>query len=105
MKKTYQLTDEGKNYLEKGLPEMNLVGALKDGPLELAAAKDKIENFNVALQWAKKAGWVEARDGKLKLAQEPKGDGAGIGEEPSGQHRFEGQAEPSILHKEWLLPS
>lgn len=71
MDKDYKLTKEGKNYLECGLPEKNLVELLKSGPLGFDTAKTKIDNFNIALQWAKKNGWVEVKDGKLVLIKHP----------------------------------
>jgi phenylalanyl-tRNA synthetase alpha chain len=75
MKRHYELTEEGKNYLENGLPELNLVDALKDGPLELAIVKKRIDNFNVALQWAKKSGMIETKDGMIELVGEVKESG------------------------------
>ena len=60
-KKRTELTKEGKKYLERGLPEKNLVNALKAGPMDFGLAKKKIDNFNIALQWAKKNGWIEVK--------------------------------------------
>lgn len=71
MDKKYMLTKEGKRYSEKGLPEKNLVDALKDGPMNFGLAKRKIGNFDIALQWAKKNGWIEVKDGKLVLVKQP----------------------------------
>lgn len=71
MKKRVELTDEGKKYLEQGLPEKNLVDALKAGAVDFERAKKEIDNFNVALQWAKKNGWVEVKEGKLVLKKQP----------------------------------
>lgn len=67
----YKLTQEGKTYLESGLPEKNLVELLKHGPLKLNTARKKIKNFSIALQWAKKNGWVEVKEGKLHLVKQP----------------------------------
>jgi len=71
MKKRIKLTDEGKKYLERGLPEKNLVDALKAGPMNFELAKKKIDNFDIAFQWAKKNGWVEVKEGKLALIKHP----------------------------------
>jgi phenylalanyl-tRNA synthetase alpha chain len=71
-KESYRLSEEGERYLKSGLPEMNLVKALKKGPLGFDDARVKVDNFNIALQWAKKNGWVEDRDGVLCLVGEPK---------------------------------
>ena len=67
----YRLTEEGRRYLERGLPERRLLDIL-DGPLELKLAKEKLEDFSIAMQWAKKEGWVEIKDGKLNLVEKPK---------------------------------
>jgi len=67
----YELTEEGKTYSAKGLPEKRLIEALKKGPLTLDTARKKVENFSIALQWAKKNGWVVVKGNKLYLAKEP----------------------------------
>lgn len=59
------LTDEGKRYLEKGLPELNLLALLRDGEVDIAVAKEKVDNFSIALMWAKKNGWATIREGKI----------------------------------------
>ena len=66
-----KLTEEGQTYLEKGLPEINLVNLLKKGSLSFEEAGKKIENFQIALQWAKKNGWVNIEQGKLVLVKQP----------------------------------
>ncbi|MBS3054106.1 MAG: hypothetical protein J4431_01055 [Candidatus Aenigmarchaeota archaeon] len=66
----YKLTDEGKKYLEQGLPEKRLADALAKGPISMAEAQ-KMEDFSVAMQWAKRNGWIEIRDGRLRLAMKP----------------------------------
>jgi phenylalanyl-tRNA synthetase alpha chain len=66
------LTEEGREYLRQGLPEKNLVEALRRGSLGLDEAQGKIKNFDIALQWAKKKRWVEIRERKLFLVSEPK---------------------------------
>jgi phenylalanyl-tRNA synthetase alpha chain len=71
MKKRIEITEEGKKYLEYGLPEKNLIDILKSGPIDFGQAKKKIENFDIALQWAKKNGWVEVKEGKLVLTKYP----------------------------------
>ncbi len=66
-----RLTEEGENYLKWGLPEVNLVSLLKKRSLSFEEAGKKIENFQIALQWAKKNGWIEIKEGKLVLAKQP----------------------------------
>ena len=43
----YRLTNEGRTYLEKGLPEVNLVNSL-DRPIPISEAKSRVDNFNIA---------------------------------------------------------
>ncbi len=67
----YRLTKEGKDYLENGLPEKNLVDLLKKGSISLSEAGKKIDNFNVALLWTKKKGWAELKLNNLILVKYP----------------------------------
>lgn len=69
---TYRLTKEGRLYLKKGLPEKNLVKILKAGPLSITEAEKRVDNFNIALLWAKKNGWIELKFDQLVLVKEPK---------------------------------
>jgi phenylalanyl-tRNA synthetase alpha chain len=71
MSVVYELTEEGRRYLKEGLPEKNLVEALKSGPLDFPSAQKKVGGFSIALQWAKKNGWVDAKSGKLALVKSP----------------------------------
>jgi len=66
----YKLTEEGRQYLEKGLPEINLVNAL-DKPLGIEKARSEIENFSIALSWSKKNKWVKMEKGKIILVEKP----------------------------------
>ncbi len=66
----YKLTVEGRGYLEKGLPELNLAKIL-DNPLMIQDARERVENFNIAFQWAKKRGWVRIDKGMLILVRKP----------------------------------
>jgi phenylalanyl-tRNA synthetase alpha chain len=68
----YKLTDEGRKYLDKGLPEMNLLKSLKK-PLDITEARKKVDDFGIALQWAKKNGWVRVENGKINPVASPKG--------------------------------
>jgi phenylalanyl-tRNA synthetase alpha chain len=65
------LTKEGKNYLKNGLPEINLIKKLAKKELKFEEAK-KLENFNIALQWAKKKNWIKVDRGILKLTEKGK---------------------------------
>jgi phenylalanyl-tRNA synthetase alpha chain len=66
----YQLTEEGKKYLEEGLPEKNLIELL-DGPTPVREVQGRVNNFAIALQWAKKKGWVEIKEGKVIPLEQP----------------------------------
>ncbi len=70
MAKTYVLTEEGRKYLEKGLPETNLVNAL-ERPIPINELRSKVENFSIALLWAKKNGWVRLEKGILFPVKKP----------------------------------
>lgn len=66
----YRLTQEGKEYLKHGLPEIQLVRALEiKKSLKIEEAKKLINNFSVAIQWAKKYGWVDVRGDDIILSK------------------------------------
>lgn len=70
----YKLTEEGKEYLEKGLPEKNLVKFLDSLPQKTATigkAVSKIKNFPIALKWAIEKGWIEKKGDQLILIKPP----------------------------------
>jgi len=70
----FVLTEEGRKYLRKGLPERRLVELLKrTGKITLKEAEKRVENFDIALQWAKKKGLVELKFDELVLVREPEG--------------------------------
>jgi len=70
METRYTLTEEGKKYLIRGLPEKTLEEFLKN-PAPIAEAKKHMENFSIALMWAKKKGMVKIEAGKLVLTKKP----------------------------------
>ena len=70
----YRLTDEGRKYLENGLPELNLLKRLEKGSIQMKEASET-ENFSIALMWAKKNGWVDIKNGMLVLKKKPSGYG------------------------------
>jgi len=68
----YVLTEEGEKYLKEGLPEKNLVLYLeKVGKATISELEREIENFDIALLWAKKNGWVELKFNELILVKKP----------------------------------
>src|SRR3989344_2918696 len=65
----YQLTPEGKKYLESGLPEHNLVKLLAEKPLDIKTARSLVEGFDIALMWAKKKELVKIEHGVIHLVK------------------------------------
>jgi len=61
------LTEEGEKYLREGLPEVRLANSVKGG-MSIQQARRSTDNFNIALQWAKKNGWIKIKNGKLMPA-------------------------------------
>jgi len=66
----YKLTSEGKTYLKEGLPEEQLARLLKF-PMTIPEAQKIVGNFDIALQWAKKKGWIDIENGKLVPVKRP----------------------------------
>ncbi len=67
----YILTEEGRKYMKKGLPEKNLIELLETGSVKIGDANRKVENFHIALQWAKKNGWVKISGEDIILIRKP----------------------------------
>jgi len=66
--KYFVLTDEGERYLKEGLPEVQLAKALRKS-MPIKRARNEVDNFSIALQWAKKNGWVRIQKGKILPAK------------------------------------
>jgi phenylalanyl-tRNA synthetase alpha chain len=64
----YILTREGKEYLEKGLPERQLIIALKNGSKPI----QELKGMGIAINWAKRNGWVSIEQGKVILTDKGK---------------------------------
>lgn len=64
----YELTEEGKNIIENGSPEYQLVERVREGDDRLADLQDL--DLDVALGKAREKGWVEIRDGEVSLTDE-----------------------------------
>jgi len=72
--KEYKLTEEGEEYLKKGLPERNLVKLLNSLPEKSATIGeivDRVKNFPIALKWALENNWVLKKEDKLTLLKIP----------------------------------
>lgn len=67
---TYVLTEEGKKYLKKGLPERRLIELLKEkNGLYLNDAK-QVDDFAIAFQWCKKYKCIDVIDNRIILTKE-----------------------------------
>lgn len=62
-----ELTDEGREYVEKGLPEKNLIKLIDSGINEISKLKEEFERADIGIIWAKNYGWVEIKGGFLNL--------------------------------------
>jgi phenylalanyl-tRNA synthetase alpha chain len=65
-----ELTKEGEEYLNKGLPERNLLKSLEKGKKSIPELKKDVEKFNIGLVWVKKNNWVTIQKGQLELTKE-----------------------------------
>src|SRR3989338_55477 len=61
---SYRIIDEEKKYLKTGLPEINLIKSVETGNISIKDASS-MENFAIALQWAKKNDWIEIKNGMM----------------------------------------
>lgn len=64
----YKITKEGRKYLKEDFPEIKLIK--KEGK-KIKDLKDEIDNFDIAMQWAKKNGWIKIENGKIKIKKKP----------------------------------
>lgn len=68
IRKSYSLTDEGKRFLEEGLPEKNLLKKLLEGKKSFEELGEG-EETGIAVGWLKRKGWcnIEKEGGKKFL--------------------------------------
>ncbi|MDD1662354.1 MAG: phenylalanine--tRNA ligase subunit alpha, partial [Methanomicrobiales archaeon] len=66
VKKSYTLTDEGKGYREKGLPERQLLGSFT-GSIPVKDLQ-RHPHAKLGIGWMRKKGWVTIRDGIVTKA-------------------------------------
>lgn len=68
----YRLTDEGKKYLEEGLPERRLAEKLEDEEsVQMSELNETIENSSIAVNWALKNGWIKIEKGEAVMKEKP----------------------------------
>jgi phenylalanyl-tRNA synthetase alpha chain len=63
----YALTDEGRQYARKGLPEQSLRRLLAHGPREISDLKGTFDNLSIALAWIRRNDWAEITQGVIRL--------------------------------------
>lgn len=64
---TYTLTEEGRGYARRGLPEQNLRRLLAAGPRDIQDLKATFPNLSIALAWIRRNGWAEITGGVIRL--------------------------------------
>lgn len=68
----YKITEEGKKYLERGLPEKQLIKLLdKKGEIKIKELKKKMDNPEIGINWAKKRKWIRIKQDKIELVKKP----------------------------------
>lgn len=75
-RRVIELDKKGLESLERGMPERILVNILKKlGNIRINELKNEFklnEEFNAAIAYAKRKGWITIEDGKVKLLREDK---------------------------------
>ncbi len=67
----YELTEEGKEYLEKGLPEERLLNLIKKGVCSIKELKNRMgREFEIGLGWLRKKGAVRIDKGEVSVVKE-----------------------------------
>jgi phenylalanyl-tRNA synthetase alpha chain len=66
--KRFFLSEEGKEYLRRGLPEERLYNLLLDGEIDIDTARKELgKEFGIAIGWLRKKGLVEIKDDVISL--------------------------------------
>jgi len=68
--RSFNLTEEGRKYVEDGLPEKRLLELVAGGSDEISALKDEFPSLSIALVWVKRNGWATIEKGRLTLTEE-----------------------------------
>ena len=70
---SYSLTDEGRNYLQNGFPERQLLNSFSNETELLKLKKNPLANIGIG--WMRKKGWISIKDGIVTKNQTiPVGD-------------------------------
>lgn len=63
---SYELTEEGKKFLQQGLPENQLISILESKQeASIEELEKQIEKLPIALKWAKEFGWIKIENKKV----------------------------------------
>ncbi|MFH8080919.1 MAG: phenylalanine--tRNA ligase subunit alpha [Candidatus Aenigmatarchaeota archaeon] len=71
VKEYLELTLEGEEYANVGLPEKRLLQQIEKGTSSIEELKNKVSYFSIGIAWAKKNDWISILEGKVKIT--PKG--------------------------------
>jgi len=64
-----ELTKEGLEYIDQGLPERNLLKMVNEGEKNIDDLRKKMKNFSIGLVWIKKNGWATIENGLIELTE------------------------------------
>jgi len=64
-----ELTREGLEYVEQGLPERNLLNLVSEGENKIDSLRKRMKKFSIGLVWVKKNDWIVIKNGMLYLTE------------------------------------
>jgi len=67
--RSFSITDEGRSYVEEGLPEKRLLRLVQRGEDEISRLKESFQLLDIALVWVRRHEWATIEDGTLKLTE------------------------------------
>ena len=71
----YQLSPEGQQYLESKFPEEELIELIQQDLVSIKEIRENFKDknqFNLAINWAKRNGWINIDKGQLNLSKDLK---------------------------------
>jgi phenylalanyl-tRNA synthetase alpha chain len=71
-RKKYVLSEEGKGYLERGLPERNVLNLILSGVSDVGTLNLKYEKANIGIIWLKNKGLIKIIRGNVEISEEAK---------------------------------
>lgn len=64
-----ELTKEGWDTLNNGLPERRLQHILEKGPINISKLKKRLERLDIAIGWARRRGWIIIEGDSVQLTE------------------------------------